>query len=268
MTDSPYAARIEDWAAARLAALKAEDGWLHLTDRIDLAPGAYSLGRGAECAVQIHAGPDRLGRLTLAPDGSATLETGAGPLPFVAAPGGNPLLRTDGLLLEIMTVEGQAALRVRDLTLPGRLSLAGIPRFPTDPAWRIEAAWEPLATPETLGIGLVTGVQSQVTVTHRARFAHDGREVVLTPTHRKGGAPMFVIRDQTSGRETYGASRFLIGEVQGDRVVLDFNTAFNPPCAFSDFAVCPLPPRGNILPFPIRAGERWPLSPETSGGTH
>ena len=69
---------------------------------------------------------------------------------------------------------------------------------------------------------------------------------------------MFVIRDRTSGPETYGAARFLIGDVRGDRVVLDFNKAFNPPCAFTDFAVCPLPSAQNVLPFPIRAGEKKP----------
>ena len=99
---------------------------------------------------------------------------------------------------------------------------------------------------------------TRVELTHAARFVHAGREVTLRPTHWKAGKPMFVIRDATAGKETYAASRFLIGEVQGDQVVLDFNKAFNPPCAFTDFAVCPLPPRQNIMGFEIRAGEKTP----------
>jgi uncharacterized protein (DUF1684 family) len=67
---------------------------------------------------------------------------------------------------------------------------------------------------------------------------------------------MFVIRDATAGSETYAASRFLIGDPAGDTITLDFNRAHNPPCAFTDFAICPLPPRENRLSFPIRAGER------------
>ncbi|MDD2867794.1 DUF1684 domain-containing protein [Neomegalonema sp.] len=244
------------WAAARLAALKAEDGWLHLTDRVEISPGRHEVGRGEEAEIRISAGPERLGVLTLGEDGSAALDAGAGPLAFVAAPEGTPQLRTGGLLLEISTLEGQAALRVRDLTDPAREAFAEIPAYPPDPAWRILADWEKLPEAEDLRIGTVTGVETSARITHRARFLHEGREVALLPTHWKKGKPMFVIRDATSGRETYGASRFLIGEPEGDRIVLDFNRAFNPPCAFTDFAVCPLPPRENILPFPIRAGEK------------
>ena len=70
---------------------------------------------------------------------------------------------------------------------------------------------------------------------------------------------MFVIRDATSGRETYGASRFLIGEdMTDDEITLDFNRLHNPPCAFTPFAICPLPPRQNILPFAVTAGELAP----------
>ncbi len=104
----------------------------------------------------------------------------------------------------------------------------------------------------------MTGARDRVRITHQARFTHDGQPVTLLPTHEKSGKPMFVIRDQTAGAETYGAARFLIGEVQGDKVVLDFNKAFNPPCAYTEFAVCPLPPRQNIMPFAIRAGEMKP----------
>ena len=87
-------------------------------------------------------------------------------------------------------------------------------------------------------------------------FTHDGQDVTLLATHWKAGKPMFVIRDATAGSETYAASRFLIGDPAGDTITLDFNRAHNPPCAFTDFAICPLPPRENRLSFPIRAGER------------
>ena len=81
--------------------------------------------------------------------------------------------------------------------------------------------------------------------------------MTLLATQRKSSLPMFVIRDATSGRETYAAARFLIGQdMTASAITLDFNKAYNPPCAFTDFAICPLPPRENILPFAVRAGER------------
>ena len=121
------------------------------------------------------------------------------------------------------------------------------------------AEWEVLEEPEALAIAMKGGAADTVTVAHRARFTHDGHQVVLTPTHRKGGKPMFVIRDQTARDATYPAAWFLIGEdLDGAHVTLDFNKAFSPPCAFTDHAVCPLPPRENVLPFRIEAGELAP----------
>jgi uncharacterized protein (DUF1684 family) len=102
------------------------------------------------------------------------------------------------------------------------------------------------------------GSAAAVTITHRASFTHAGQTVSLTPTHWKSGKPMFVFRDATAG-ETYAAGRFLIGEdIEGDEITLDFNRAFTPPCGFTEFAICPLPPPGNVLAFRIEAGEKAP----------
>ena len=169
-----------------------------------------------------------------------------------------PRLKVGDLLLERSQVEGIFALRVRDAAAPARQNFAGIDYYPIEPAWRIEADWVPLPEPLDLDIDLVTGARDRVRITHEARFTHDGQQITLLPTHEKSGKPMFVIRDKTAGAETYGAARFLIGEVQDGKVVLDFNRAFNPPCAYTGFAVCPLPPRQNIMPFAIRAGEMKP----------
>lgn len=253
--DSDYLAQHDAWKTARLAALKAEDGWLHLTDRIEVNPGQYTVGRSAANDIEVHAGPDHLGRLVLSDDGKGQFDAGEGMRSFAAVGESLPQLKVGDLLLEISSLEGQAALRVRDLAAPERLAFAGIDSFPVTQDWVIRADWSALGAAQSFGIDTISGIPTSVQLTHKAEFTHEGHAITLLPTHWKGGKPMFVIRDQTSGKETYGASRFLIGEVEGDKVILDFNKAFNPPCAFTDFAVCPLPPRENVLPFAVRAGE-------------
>ena len=241
----------QDWQAERLAALTAEDGWLNLTDRVEIATGPQRVGRAADNDMVLSVGPDHLGVLTAA-DQSACLSVGGQDLLFTAQ-GGNPMLRVAGLLLELHRVDGQAALRVRDLSLPRDVALAS---YPFDPAWVVTARWEALATPQAQRVEQKGANATEVTLTHRAHFTHEGQDVTLLATHWKSGKPMFVIRDATAGLETYAASRFLIGDPASDTITLDFNRAHNPPCAFTDFAICPLPPRENRLSFPIRAGER------------
>ncbi len=244
------------WHRERLADLAAPDGWLNLTDRLYLGQGIHSLGSAADCDLRLSTGPARLGQLDARQTEVALVTTGE-TKPF-ATTTGNPTLEIAGLLLEIMTVDGERSLRVRDLTRP--VTAPEIPRYPVNPAWRVTARWVPLATPKPVQIDMVNGATVTLHQTHRAEFSHDGHAVALTVAHRKPQGPMFVFRDRTAG-ETYGAGRFLYGQENGDgTITLDFNTAFNPPCAFSEHAICPLPPRENILPFRIEAGEKLPLT--------
>jgi uncharacterized protein len=245
---SPLAAH----RAARLAALTAPDGWLNLVARIDLAPGLWQVGAGQE--VQLPSGPNHLGTLDLTGSTAVFSRPGAVPEAFQQVPDAFPQLRVDPFLLEIHTVDGTPALRVRDLTLAPAVNLT---YFPEAPAWNVSATWENIA-PEATEIMMKDGSLAPVTLTHRATFQHEGRTVTLTPTHWKSGKPMFVFRDATAG-ETYPACRFLIGEdATDDEITLNFNRAFTPPCGFTDFAICPLPPPGNILAFRIEAGELAP----------
>ena len=242
----------EDWQAERLAALTAEDGWLNLTDRVEIPPGPQRLGSAPDNDLILSVGPAHLGVLTANARAASLMSDGV--TRDFAASGGNPMLRVAGLLLELHTVEGQPALRVRDLALRPAMRLAA---YPFDPAWVIRAR-ETLAAPQAQAVDQKGAGPTEVSLTHRAHFTHDGVEVTLLATHWKAGKPMFVIRDATSGPETYAASRFLIGEPAGDMITLDFNRAFTPPCGFTDFAICPLPPRQNVLPFAVKAGELAP----------
>lgn len=244
--------RLADWRAARLAALTAPDGWLNLVARIELAPGTHPVGAAQE--VQLPSGPDLLGTLDLSPTGATFARPGESPQPFLPVPDAFPQLRVDPFLLEIHTVDGIPALRVRDVTGHPSITLTS---FPDAPDWIVRARWESFA-PQVSEVAMKDGSSAAVTLTHRATFQHQGRTVTLTPTHWKSGKPMFVFRDATAG-ETYPACRFLFGEDPSDtEITLDFNRAISPPCAFTDFAICPLPPPGNILPFRIEAGELAP----------
>lgn len=243
---------LPDWRAARLAALTAPDGWLNLVARIDLGPGTYAVGAGQE--VQLPSGPDLLGTLEITATGATFALPGEAPQPFRPILDAFPQLRVDPFLLEIHTVDGMPALRVRDLT---RVPSVTLRHFPDNPDWVIRAKWVSFA-PQATEITMKDGSKAAVTLTHRATFQHQGKTVTLTPTHWKAGKPMFVFRDATAG-ETYPACRFLLGEDPSEtEITLDFNRAISPPCAFTHFAICPLPPPGNILPFRIEAGELTP----------
>lgn len=243
---------LADYRTARLAALTAPDGWLNLVARIELSPGTYHVGKTQE--VQLPSGPDLLGTLIITASGATFARLGDAPQPFLPVPDAFPQLHADPFLLEIHTVDGIPALRVRDLTQHPGITLR---HFPDAPDWSIRAKWESLS-PEAAEIEMKDGSVAAVTVTHRATFQHQGKTISLTPTHVKASKPMFVFRDATAG-ESYPACRFLFGEDPTEsEITLDFNRAISPPCAFTDLAICPLPPPGNILPFRIEAGELAP----------
>lgn len=241
--------------AARLAALQADDGWLNLIARIPLQPGPQTVGSAGDNQLRLPHGPAHLGTLIPSAFGY-DFQTEHDTRPFRPGYDMPPQLRVPPFLLEIHTADGQPALRVRDLTMARRSSLS---YFPTDPNWIIRAKWNELANPIAQSMDQKGGAAITVALSHNAQFSHDGHAVTLLATHWKGHKPMFVFRDTTSLNETYAAARFLIGEDATDtEITLDFNRAFTPPCGFTDFAICPLPPRENVLPFAIRAGELRP----------
>lgn len=253
-----YLDAIERWRTQRLKDLAAEDGWLNLVGRWDVEPGTVSVGAAPDSGIVLPAGPDHLGDLTREPDGVVFIPADGGDtvriVPNRKAP---PRFDAGRFLFEIMSIgEDGLSLRARDREHPARLSFSGIDSFDVDKHWRIVADWVPLDQPVEAEVETMIGTINKVTVTHKAVFEHDGARYELLPSYGTAQAPQFVIRDRTAGAETYPASRFVYGEgIDNGTIVLDFNKAINPPCAFTDFAVCPLPPPQNILPFRIPAGE-------------
>lgn len=226
------------WRAARERRLRAPDGWpgvigLHWFERGDNEVGS------AATAVPLPSGPACLG--TLRWDGAAlTWLPAAGPAqPLLSDRDGAPtLLRCGAIEFFVIERDGRPAVRVRDLDWAVRRPFAGLRCHAYDPAWRFDAVWR-------RGAG-----------GWEALFHVGEREVRLQPQRVDADGVMFVFRDATSGAETYGAGRFLDAAPAVDgRLALDFNYAYNPPCAFTAHATCPLPPASNRLPFAVAAGE-------------
>lgn len=256
--DPDYISSIESWRAKRLANLKAEDGWLNIIGRWWLEDGSVTLGSAEDNDVVLLAGPAHVGTLTQSEDGGVTFmpADGSDPIALKLDKKNPPRFRVGQLLLEVTTLNGENALRIRDTQSPEPARFAGIRNFPIDPGWRIVADWVPLEEPVTMTVDTVIGIPTEVTITHKATFTRDGVSYDLLPTHGTPQMPQFVLRDLTSRDETYPASRFLYGEDITDKtIVLDFNKAINPPCAFTDHAVCPLPPAENVMPIRVEAGE-------------
>ena len=266
-----YAKANETWRAERVARLTRSTGWLSLIGLHWLSPGENSVGTAADNSIKLAAGLPYLGTVTLTagkvtftPAPGAMVQVDgqpAGPSSAELKPGstGAPTTVTSGTLSFFVVVRGEkTGLRVKDTESARRKNFAGLDYFALDPAWRIEAQWVPFDRPRAVDITNIIGQVSPAAVTGKAVFTRDGRTYELLPIDEGPGEPLFfVISDQTSGGETYGACRFVYADPPKDgKVILDFNRAENPPCAFSPFATCPLPPKENRLPVPVRAGEK------------
>lgn len=263
---------VEQWRTDRVTRLTAEAGWLSLIGLEWLQPGDNRIGSAADNDIVVGAMPAHLGVVNLRPDGSMHLVLAADstalidgkPLREAAliddAGGGTPTMVSVGTLgFLAIDREGRKGLRIRDSEAATRRDFAGIDYFPIDPAWRIEAAWIPASANQTLEMGTVIGTTEKYPVPGTARFSRDGTSFEILPVIEvPGDAQYFVVfADRTSGRETYGAARFLyIDPPKDGKVTLDFNKAYNPPCAFTAFATCPLAPPENRLDLRIAAGEK------------
>lgn len=266
-----YSREIEHWRAQRIARLTAPDGWLSLTGLHWLEPGPNTLGSAADNAIVLAKAPAHLGTiewrdddtmvLRLASDGGVLVDGETTSETTVRDDRESNPTRVSFGSVNFVVVDrgGRKALRVRDSEAATRTQFAGIESFPPDSSWRIVADWVPFDPPHTLETANVIGQMERYPVPGKAVFERDGRRHELLPVIEvPGDTQLFLIfADGTSGRETYGAARFLYADPPRDgRIVLDFNKAYNPPCAFTAFATCPLAPPENRLDLRVTAGEK------------
>ena len=264
-----YTAFIESWRAGRLQRLTKPDGWLALIGRHPLEPGTWTVGSGSANIIRLAAGPASLGTITYAADGRVTFALTEGVVATIDGTttrsaeldykGDSPTyVRTGTVSFYVMDRSGKLFLRVRDSESDRRKHFGGIEAWPIDPAWRIEATWVPFDPPREIKITNIIGLLEPTLIPGKAVFTHEGKTFALLAIDEGPEEDLFfVLSDTTAGTETYEACRFFYAKrpVNG-KVILDFNKVYNPPCAFTPFATCPLPPKENILPFPLRVGEK------------
>lgn len=270
--DPVYEKEIDDWHARRIEKLKAPGNWLSLVGLYWLKEGGNRVGSDAR--VEIVLPPS-------APSEVGTLLLTGGTVSFSAAPGvtpmsnDNPVIRMDrmrtdadpkpdkiqigSITFHVIQRGQRIGVRVTDTNAPTRKTFTAIERYPVDPRMRIEAKWVPFEKPQSVEIAtVIPGLVEKYPVPGEAVFTVDGKEQRLRPVIEEGSADLFLIfGDATNGPETYGAGRFLyVKPPQDGKITLDFNKAYNPPCAFTPYATCPLPPEENRLPVRIPAGEK------------
>lgn len=279
-----WAEDVREWQEERAAGLQEPGGWLSLVGLHWLDEGAATFGSDPQSDLVFpDVAPPRAGtfhrqggtvRIEPAPgaDLRRAVGTTEGGMDFAVADGplegdaaltpdtsGDPtVLALGSLRFWVIERGGRLGIRVVDLESPALASFQGLDYFPVDPVWRVEARLErregaTVAVPNVLG-----QVEEQPTPgTLVFRLPGSEEEHRLVPTDGGDGELFVVFGDETNGHETYGAGRFLYADPPGedDRVVLDFNRAYNPPCAFTPYATCPLPPDENELPVRVEAGE-------------
>ena len=262
MSDSAALEQHASWHARRLAALQAEDGWLTLVGLDFLTDGTHTLGAGSEASFRYaNCDGDIVGHFEVQGESVRFRSEGSQEWVLLQADDAGPpsVIRSGSVSCTLVRRNGRLALRVRDNRSAVRTGFAGIDLFPYDPTLVVEAEVRTPAANETLAITNVTGFVESQPVAARLACVVAGERVELVATAASGGNLFVVFGDSTNGRESYGGGRFVeVPAPQGGRATIDFNRAYNPPCSFTPYATCPLPPTANRLEGAVRAGERAP----------
>jgi hypothetical protein len=265
-------AAIEIWRTQRVARLTAPDGWLTLVGLQWLGEGRNRLGSAADAEVHFPANaPAALGvitrqgeALTVEPAADVALRAGdhpvKGPTPLASDAAGEPTVVSLGSISFFVIKRGERwAVRIKDAESPVRTGFRGLDYYPVDGGWRVPARLESAPKATTIPVPNILGEIEQAASPGSVVFQRDGHEVRLQAIDEGDGRLFLVFGDETNGKGTYGGGRFVYADppaAGSQSVVVDFNQAYNPPCVFTPFATCPLPPQGNRMPFPVAAGEK------------
>lgn len=269
-SDDPYRAEIQAWRDSMEQSLKSDDGWLTVAGLFWLTKLDTPFGSDPKLPIRLPDGyPKAAGIFRM-------IERRVQVIPFDGVPvlvNGEPILnasllhsdasgKTDFATLGDLTfyvIErgDRIGIRMKDKNSEIRKNFTNRKWFPIDPAYRVEAKFTPYKQPVRRMIPTVLeGVVEEQEAVGTVDFSLKGERLTLEAVSASKGQLWFVFRDKTAGRETYGAARFLYAPPpKNGMTVLDFNKAYNPPCAFNPYTTCPLPVKQNILPVAIEAGE-------------
>lgn len=271
VTETDYEREILAWRAARLQKLTIKDGWTQLVGLFWLEPGDNSFGRAASNRMVVNNPglPEQVGtfkvsgrevRFVAAP-GVNVLHAGQpvhtiGPLHDDAA-GAPTLLSSGSVSFYLIERSGRLGIRVKDSQADTHVHFRGLEYFPIDLKWRLTARVAAYSPVKKIPIINVLGMQEEMPSPGALTFQVDGKAYRLDAVLEAAERDWFVMfADQTNGKQSYGAGRFLYVSPPSDGCsVIDFNKSYNPPCSFSAFATCPLPPPQNRLPLAVTAGE-------------
>jgi uncharacterized protein len=260
-----YRASVEKWRQAYEADLTSDNGWLTVSGLFWLHDGENSFGSNPLNDIVLPAPvPADAGTFDFH-NGKTVVHMKAGVVAMMHGarvttaemrPDSDDRLATGDLALYVHASGERYAIRLKDKNSKLRKEFTGLHWFPVNEAYRVEARFVPYDKPKTIMIENVMGDAGPEEIPGYVEFTLNGRKLRLD-AERDGSDLSFVFRDLTSGQETYGAARFLDAELGKDgHVVLDFNEAYNPPCAYNPYTTCPLPPPENRLPVRIEAGEK------------
>jgi len=249
-----YQSEIAEWRQKREAGLKRDGGWLTVAGLFWLHEGANSFGSGSKNDVVLPAGPAQAGLFELHNGKVAVKTSGAA---REIRPDTDDVVNVDRLHLYVIKRSDKIGIRLKDPQSQFLRDFRGLLYYPPREEYRVTAQF--VADPKKIPITNILGQTEPEDSPGYVSFRLHGQEYRLRPVYDDPGSKdlFFIFKDQTAGKETYGAGRFLDTDPAKDgQVVLDFNKAYNPPCAFTPYATCPLPPPENKLAVRIEAGEK------------
>lgn len=260
------------WRTDRDNQMRASTSWLTIAGLFWLEEGDNSFGTASENKIKLpsssappYAGIFNLnkGKITVVANKDTELKVGGKKIKEMLLKGDNSgkpdIVELNDFRMWVIKRGNRYAIRLRDLNNPAYKDYMGLDFFPPSKKYKIEASFFPYASAKKVSISTVIGTKIEMISPGYVKFTLEGQEHRLEAF---GGAAQnkklfFIFKDETNGKETYEASRFMVADIlENGKVNLNFNRAYNPPCAYTPYATCPLPPAQNYLKVRIEAGEK------------
>ena len=271
--DPAYVKSVEDWRAKADRSLRKDNGWLTLAGRYVMKPGVNTFGTGEKNDIVFPPGlgPERMGTITIEPGhvfvqlepGLSMVKDG---IPMTDKVMSTSLETRDWVAMgraafHVIERDGRYILRLADNESKVRSGFGGRVWYGVDEAYRVPARFVAYKPAHKVSIVNVIDEVSDESVPGYVEFKLKGKTYKLDVVGDDDDGLFIILKDETAGKSTYGSGRFLYVEKKpapGSTFDLDLNRTYNPPCAFSEFTTCPLPPKQNILKTKIEAGEKYP----------